>query len=66
MTTPRSAGVVAERPAATTKEEDFVERLFVANTHDTVLFFSSRGKVYWVRVYELAARGPHRSSASPW
>jgi DNA gyrase subunit A len=41
------------KTAATTKEEDFVERLFVANTHDTVLFFSSRGKVYWVRVYEL-------------
>ena len=41
------------KTAATTKEEDFVERLFVANTHDTVLFFSNRGKVYWVRVYEL-------------
>ncbi len=41
------------KTAATTKQEDFVERLFVANTHDTVLFFSNRGKVYWVRVYEL-------------
>ena len=41
------------KTAATTREEDFVERLFVANTHDTVLFFSNRGKVYWVRVYEL-------------
>ena len=41
------------KTAATTREEDFVERLFVANTHDTVLFFSSRGKVYWVSVYEL-------------
>ena len=41
------------KTAATTKEEDFVERLFVANTHDTVLFFSSRGKVYWVPVYKL-------------
>ena len=41
------------KTAATTKEEDFVERLFVANTHDTVLFFSSRGKVYWVPVYQL-------------
>ncbi len=41
------------KTAATTREEDFVERLFVANTHDTVLFFSSRGKVYWVRVYQL-------------
>ena len=45
------------KTAATTKEEDFVERLFVANTHDTVLFFSSRGKVYWVRVYELPRAG---------
>ncbi len=41
------------KTAATTKEEDFVERLFVANTHDTVLFFSSRGKVYWIPVYKL-------------
>ena len=41
------------KTAATTREADFVERLFVANTHDTVLFFSSCGKVYWVRVYEL-------------
>ena len=41
------------KTAATTKEEDFVERLFVANTHDTVLFFSSRGKAYWVSVYKL-------------
>ena len=41
------------KTAATTRQEDFVERLFVANTHDTLLFFSNRGKVYWVRVYEL-------------
>ena len=41
------------KTAAATREEDFVERLFVANTHDTILFFSSRGKVYWVPVYEL-------------
>ena len=41
------------KTAATTKEEDFVERLFVANTHDTVLFFSNRGKVYWIPVYRL-------------
>ncbi|MFT5172617.1 MAG: DNA gyrase subunit A [Gammaproteobacteria bacterium] len=41
------------KTAATTKEEDFVERLFVANTHDTLLCFSSRGKVYWLKVYQL-------------
>nr|WP_025770622.1 DNA gyrase subunit A [Thioalkalivibrio sp. HK1] len=39
--------------AASTKEEDFVERLFVANSRDTMLFFSSRGRVYWKPVYRL-------------
>jgi DNA gyrase subunit A len=41
------------KTAATTKEEDFVDQLFVANTHDTILCFSSRGKVYWLKVYDL-------------
>ncbi|MFT5447380.1 MAG: DNA gyrase subunit A [Gammaproteobacteria bacterium] len=41
------------KTAATTKQEDFVERLFIANTHDTLLCFSSRGKVYWLKVYQL-------------
>ncbi len=41
------------KTAATTKQEDFVENLFVANTHDTLLCFSSRGKIYWLKVYEL-------------
>jgi len=41
------------RAAAPTKDEDFVEKLFVANTHDTLLCFSNRGKVYWLKVYEL-------------
>jgi DNA gyrase subunit A len=39
--------------AARTKAEDFVERLFIAHTHDTILCFSSLGKVYWLRVFEL-------------
>ncbi len=39
--------------AASTKEDDFVEQLFVANTHDWLLCFSSRGRVYWLRVFEL-------------
>ncbi len=39
--------------ATGTKEEDIVEDLFIANTHDTVLFFSSDGIVHWKRVYEL-------------
>ncbi len=41
------------KAAASVKEEDFIETLFVANTHDTILCFSSRGKVYWKKVYEL-------------
>jgi DNA gyrase subunit A len=45
------------KTAATTKEEDFVERMFVANTHDTLLCFSSRGQVYWLKVYELPEAG---------
>ena len=39
--------------AATTKEEDFIDQLVVANTHDMILCFSSNGKVYWLKVYEL-------------
>ncbi len=35
------------------KEEDFIERLLVANTHDTILCFSNRGKLYWLKVYQL-------------
>ena len=37
----------------TPKEEDFVEHLFVANTHDYILFFTSAGKIYWEKVYEI-------------
>jgi DNA gyrase subunit A len=39
------------KAAATTKEEDFIDKLFVVSTHDTMLCFSSRGKVYWKKVY---------------
>jgi DNA gyrase subunit A len=50
------------KSATQTKEQDFVDKLIVANTHDTILCFSSRGKVYWLKVYQLpvasrAARG---------
>ena len=45
------------RMAAGTKNEDFIDRLFVANSHDTVLCFSSHGKVYWLKVYELPQAG---------
>jgi len=36
-----------------TKEQDFVEHLFVASTHDCILFFTSKGRVYWEKVYEI-------------
>ena len=43
--------------AASLKDEDFVSKLFVANTHDTLLCFSSYGKVYWIKVYRLPRGG---------
>ncbi|MDX1430836.1 MAG: DNA gyrase subunit A [Gammaproteobacteria bacterium] len=50
------------KSATTMKDEDFIDQLFVANTHDIILCFSSWGKLYWLRVYDLpqasrAARG---------
>ena len=41
------------KQAASVKEDDFVEHLFVANTHDYILCFTSRGRVYWLKVYEV-------------
>jgi DNA gyrase subunit A len=41
------------KSATATKEHDFVEKLIIANTHDTILCFSSKGKVYWLRVFNL-------------
>jgi DNA gyrase subunit A len=52
------------RSAASTKDEDFIDRLFVANSHDTVLCFSSHGKVYWLKVYELPQAG-HNARGRP-
>lgn len=47
------------KAATTVKDEDFIDKLFVANTHDTLLCFSSSGKLYWLKVYQLpqASRG---------
>ena len=47
------------RSATKVKDEDFIDNLFVANTHDTILCFSSRGKMYWLKVYQVpqASRG---------
>lgn len=41
------------KAATKVKEEDYVEKLVIANTHDTLLCFSSQGKVYWMKVYEI-------------
>jgi DNA gyrase subunit A len=46
------------RAATKVKDEDFVDQLFIANSHDTLLCFSSRGKVYWLKVYQLPQAGP--------
>lgn len=45
------------KQAAATKEDDFIDKMFVANTHDYILCFSSRGRVYWLKVYEVPQGG---------
>ncbi|WP_018879095.1 MULTISPECIES: DNA gyrase subunit A [unclassified Thioalkalivibrio] len=52
------------KAATSFKEEDFIDRLVVANTHDTILCFSSRGRVYWLKVYELP-QGSRASRGKP-
>jgi DNA gyrase subunit A len=52
------------KQAAATKEDDFIERLFVANTHDHILCFSSLGRVYWLRVFNVPA-GSRTSRGKP-
>jgi DNA gyrase subunit A len=47
------------RSATAMKEEDFVERLWIANTHDTLLTFTSAGRVYWLKVHQLPDAGPN-------
>ena len=47
------------RAAATVKDEDFIERLWVVNTHDTLLTFTSEGRVFWLKVYQLPDSGPN-------
>jgi DNA gyrase subunit A len=46
------------RSATTMKEEDFIERLWVANTHDTLLAFTSSGRVLWLKVYRIPDASP--------
>ena len=52
------------KQATATKEDDFIEHLFVANTHDTILAFSNRGRVYWLKVYEVP-QGSRTSRGKP-
>jgi len=52
------------KQATATKQDDFIEHLFIAHTHDYILCFSSRGRVYWVKVYE-APQGGRASRGKP-
>ncbi len=45
------------KQAAGTKDEDFIEKMFVANTHDYILCFSNRGRMYWLKVYNVPQGG---------
>ncbi|MBF6024526.1 DNA gyrase subunit A [Lysobacter niastensis] len=47
------------RSAAATKEEDFIDQLWLVNTHDTLLTFTSAGRVFWLPVYQLPDAGPN-------
>ncbi|MCE5180282.1 MAG: DNA gyrase subunit A [Betaproteobacteria bacterium] len=52
------------KQATAMKEEDFIEKLFIANTHDYILCFSNRGQVYWIKVYEVP-QGSRGSRGKP-
>jgi len=52
------------KSATKVKEEDFIDEIFIANTHDTLLCFTSRGKIYWLKVYELP-QASHMSRGKP-
>jgi DNA gyrase subunit A len=52
------------KQATATKEDDFVDRMFMANTHDFILCFSNRGRVYWLKVYNVP-RGQRASRGKP-
>ncbi len=52
------------KQAAATKEDDFIERLFVAHSHDYLLCFSSRGRLYWLKVFEVP-QGSRASKGKP-
>jgi DNA gyrase subunit A len=52
------------KQATTTKEDDWIEQLFIANTHDWILCFSNRGRVYWLKVWEVP-QGSRNSRGKP-
>jgi len=52
------------KQATATKEDDFIERLFIANTHDYILCFSNRGRIYWLKVYQVP-QGTRASRGKP-
>ncbi|HKU71573.1 MAG TPA: DNA gyrase subunit A, partial [Burkholderiales bacterium] len=52
------------KQATATKEDDFVEKLFIANTHHSILCFSNRGRVYWIKVYDVP-QGSRSSRGKP-
>ncbi len=52
------------KQATSTKEDDFVDRMFIANTHDYILCFSNRGRVYWLKVYSVP-QGQRNSRGKP-
>ena len=52
------------KSATRVKQEDFIDKLFIANTHDTLLCFTSRGKIHWLKVYQLPSAS-HVSRGKP-
>lgn len=52
------------KQATATKEDDWIDQLFIANTHDTILCFSNRGRLYWIKVYEVP-QGSRTSRGKP-
>ena len=52
------------KSATATKDDDWIDQLFIANTHDTILAFSNRGRVYWLKVYEVP-QGSRASKGKP-
>ena len=63
--TASSSAAASASPGMDLKEEDYVEHLFVASTHDYLLFFTSVGKVYRLKVHELPLAGAHGARQAP-